>query len=355
MTTVQEIHNKIKITIPKRHDLILSNVYNRDFFSAFDLKDFHIEHVGIDEPIVPIKMDETGSIVTIVSQDKEGGPDLADELLGPETIPNGYSDLPLDKNMIKPNNTTLDDDRTLDEDEVDDDDDLDDNRPKQTGGIGFLENLQYYAHKYMIKPIRDKMYGQSSNNDNAIETNKGDELTDPGIPNRDIVIVFPRKHNSIVDYSTTTSSISAYNSGSTQADTLDKFQKMTKDDLPSIYHFPHTGIDYLTLEHILKDLLIQFVFFNQEDVVITQIRREFIYEIQGRYILLDGESIEKLSDDETTMKEQMTVSNKAILQLVYDLLDKKDRDVVVGLAEIRGTSIYQMLYRLETDNILEWV
>ena len=103
MTTVQEIHNKIKITIPKRHDLILSNVYNRDFFSAFDLKDFHIEHVGIDEPIVPIKMDETGSIVTIVSQDKEGGPDLADELLGPETIPNGYSDLPLDKNMIKPN------------------------------------------------------------------------------------------------------------------------------------------------------------------------------------------------------------------------------------------------------------
>jgi hypothetical protein len=128
-----------------------------------------------------------------------------------------------------------------------------------------------------------------------------------------------------------------------------------KEEPASFLNFPNTGISYLMLENILKDLLIHFEMFNKEDVIITQIRLEFIYVVQDRYLLLDGESIAELDKDETMKKGQVSTANKAVLDLVFYLLDKKDRDVVVSLAEIRGTKVYKLLRRLELEDVFEWV
>ena len=349
MTTVQEFPQHTNIIIPKRPDLNLSSVYDRDFFMAFDLQQFKLERIGQNEPVG--SGSDLGTSRTIVSpEDKENGPDLADELIGPETLPNGYSELPLDLRQNGQTNTNPPLEQTpkpaindvdtqsenMDDSESEDsqDDDETDAEPsdkEQKGGATFLENIQYYAHRYLVKPVQDKIYGPSNE---TIKMTAEEELTSPTIPNKDIVISFPKRPT---------------------IQTLAQLSAELKEEPTSFLNFPNTGISYLMLENILKDLLIHFEMFNKEDVVATQIRPEFIYVVQDRYLLLDGESVAELDKDETMKKGQVSTANKAVLDLVFDLLDKKDRDVVVGLAEIRGTKVYKLLRRLELEDVFEWV
>lgn len=350
MTTVQELPQHTNITIPKRPDMNLSSVYDRDFFMAFDLQHFKLERIGQNEPVSSVSGSDLGASRTIISpEDKENGPDLADELVGPETVPNGYSELPLDLQQNGQSNTNppleqmqetavndvdtqsenMDDSES--DDSQDDETDIEPSDKEQKGGATFLENIQYYAHRYLVKPIQDKIYGPSNE---TINLTAEEELTSPNIPNKNIVITFPRRPT---------------------IQTLAQISAELKEEPASFFNFSNTGISYLTLENILKDLLIHFEMFNKEDVIITQIRPEFIYVVQDRYLLLDGESIAELDKDDTMQKSQISTANKAVLNLVFDLLDKKDRDVVVGLAEIRGTKIYKLLRRLELEDVFEWV
>lgn len=349
MTTVQEFTQHTNIIIPKRPDLNLSSVYDRDFFMAFDLHQFKLERIGQNEPVGSAS--DLGASRTIVSpEDKENGPDLADELIGPETLPNGYSELPLDLRQNGQTNTNPPLEQTpqsaindvdtqsenMDDSESEDSQDNDetDAEPSdklQKGGATFLENIQYYAYRYLVKPVQSKIYGPSNE---TIKLTAEEELTSPTIPNKDIVISFPKRPT---------------------IQTLAQLSSELKEEPASFLNFPNTGISYLMLENILKDLLIHFEMFNKEDVIITQIRLEFIYVVQDRYLLLDGESIAELDKDETMKKGQVSTANKAVLDLVFYLLDKKDRDVVVSLAEIRGTKVYKLLRRLELEDVFEWV
>lgn len=328
MTTLQETQHHINITITKRPDLNLSSVYDRDFFMAFDLKHFRLERIGPNEPVI----NESEQSTFISPENKVDGPDLADELLGPERIPNGYSELPLDlQNISSPNNQNVQDlqKSTFETDESDTDDESDD--IEQKGGATFLENIQYYTHRYLVKPFQDKIYGPSNE---TMEMSAEDKLTSPDVLNKDIVVSFPRQPS---------------------IQTFAQFSTELKEEPESIINFSNTGISYLTLENILKDLLVHFDMFYKEDVIITQIRPEFMYIVQDRYLLLDGESLVKIDNDDVLKRGQITTANKAILDFVFDLLEKKDRDVVVGLAEIRGTKIYKLLRRLELEDVFGWV
>lgn len=328
MTTVHETQHYINITITKRPDLNLSSVYDRDFFMAFDLKHFRLERIGPNEPII----NELEQSNIILPENKVEGPDLADELLGPEHLPNGYSELPLDlQNISSPNNQNVQDLQkyTIEENDSDTDDESYD--IEQKGGTTFLENIQYYTHRYLVKPFQTEVDGLSNE---TIQMSAEDKLISPDVLNKDIVVSFSRQH---------------------LIQTLAQFTTELKEDPASIMNFSNTGISYLTLENILKDLLVHFDMFYKEDVIITQIRPEFIYIVQDRYLLLDGESLVKMDNDDVMKRGQIATANKAILDFVFDLLEKKDRDVVVSLAEIRGTKVYKLLRRLELEDIFGWV
>lgn len=347
MTTVQETSNNIKFKIPKRDDINLTGVYNRPFFMAFNFQDFHVEKEGEAEPLVINQrriVDDTTSIKSskksIPIIDDETGAQLVNTVFGKEMVPNGYSDLPLNNiPTLKKDELVQEDDisdtENIDEDESDEElsSDEDESDKKQKGGAGLLENIQLYANKYIISPLQTTF--ANIGNDTAaatksIENTSNKSLINPDIANKDIVIAFPRK-----DQNMTIRSLAEV--------------KSIKNDLPpSIMSFTGTGINYNLLENILKDLLFQMDYFKQMDVTVSQIRKEFIYEIQGRYVLLDGESITILNKTNKNLRTP-------VFDFVFDFLGKKDKDINVSLAEINGTGIYYLLKRLDTDGAFEWI
>jgi len=276
------------ITIPNKDSINLSLVYNRQFFELFDFRDFHVNSFGENVPVVgktPVSKKSTD--VYQGSRDlDEDETDLiiASELLGKEKIPDGYSQLPLNVN--------------------------------QQGGslLDTVENS--------LNDVYDK-YSKYLTLSSKKETIQ-EELVDPKIPSKDIRVTFPK----------------------TSYDVMPLTTLITRGDSESLFRFS-TGMNYHELEQLSKDLIFQLQYFENEGVVFNEINESSIYKINGRYLIIDGESCIVRKTD-----SQKTDMNRSIYKLLINLMgNTRDDSIFV----VPYTKLFYMLHRLDGENIFLWI
>jgi len=122
MTSLHKTNKHSVFTIEGRPDIDLSLVFSRDFFNSIGFTKFRISHKYQTTQSETDKiLEDSDVIVQDLEKDEHK---LAERLLGPEIIPNGYTQLPLKRNdTIRSNNT------------------------KQTGG-GILDTISDYITPY---------------------------------------------------------------------------------------------------------------------------------------------------------------------------------------------------------------
>jgi len=120
MTSLHKTNKRSTFTIEGRPDVDLSLVFSRDYFTSVGFTNFHISHKYQRIQTDTDKMlDNPEVIVQDLETDEQK---LSERVLGPETIPNGYTQLPL--KQTPPSNTV-----------------------KQNGG-GILDTLSDYITPY---------------------------------------------------------------------------------------------------------------------------------------------------------------------------------------------------------------
>ena len=122
MTSLHKTNKHSVFTIEGRPDIDLSLVFSRDYFNSIGFTKFRISHKYQTTQSETDKiLEDSDVIVQDLEKDEHK---LAERLLGPEIIPNGYTQLPLKRNdTIRSNNT------------------------KQTGG-GILDTISDYITPY---------------------------------------------------------------------------------------------------------------------------------------------------------------------------------------------------------------
>ena len=122
MTSLHKTNKHSVFTIEGRPDIDLSLVFSRDYFNSIGFTKFRISHKYQTTQTETDKILEDSDV--IVQDLEEDEHKLAERFLGPEIIPNGYTQLPLKRNdTIRSNNT------------------------KQTGG-GILDTISDYITPY---------------------------------------------------------------------------------------------------------------------------------------------------------------------------------------------------------------
>lgn len=260
----------VEITIRTRTDLDLTRIYNRDLFHMLGFK------VNIHEPEVPfvpekLDQDEGKNNVAEPSDNYVPSEKIADILFGPERIPNGYTDLPLELSETPT---------------------MSDKVPDKTG---FITSIRDYIGHFFIPSA--SVQSPSNGQDN-------------------IVITMPSKN----------------------ADPLQSLDvwRISKMSPPfSIFCISETNIDYITLENIVQDLMIQLEYFMEKQMIIRKLNLENIYIIDGRYVIVDSDNV-VAADDTDKYTENIVAA-----ELAYQLLGKG----IEYLEEIKDTRLYGLLKR----------
>jgi len=264
-----------RISVYKNHNLSVSDVFTRAFFSVFDLTDFRIYREGEDVEI------DVENVQDLDTPQKTG--EISDTF-GIAQTPNGYTDLPLTKN---------------DTDDSDDDKDV-------------YQNLSDYIKKYNPLSKRD-------NDDKPLEL---------GISIRFKKGIY-RPVQTLMGYLN------------------------SMNDTHSYYLINNSQITYDILNQVIRDLYIQVQYFSHMGFIMTGIPTDSVYYIQGRFIVIDGEHIQTIDDDEK--ETQIKNMNTVILKYVYSLIGvtDSDGDIHDKLTIIRDTPLFYTLLRIDREGIFE--
>jgi len=231
---VQLINTKTnyKIILKKNKSIKVRDVYNSLFFSTFGLEK---ARVYSKEQNLNESNSENTDLNSLSSDSIETDDvDSEDGYLFKESIPSGYSDLPLFKKDV-----VQDDGTVIQEKVVNDNDD------------GIYTFLNDYIFNYI---------GQ-----------KNDEVIDKD----DIHILVPFEvENPII--------------------TLSNFSIPDKNELLMI---SKNGITYNVFEKIIYDIYLQIIYLQEKGYYYTEIPLESVLLINNRYIILSIETVSKLSDD----------------------------------------------------------
>ena len=280
MTSLHKTNKHSVFTIEGRPDIDLSLVFSRDYFNSIGFTKFRISHKYQTTQTETDKILEDSDV--IVQDLEEDEHKLAERFLGPEIIPNGYTQLPLKRNdTIRSNNT------------------------KQTGG-GILDTISDYITPYFYsKRVVDE----------AIEGKTLDAMK--------------------IEFTTS------------QVQSFDEWKNTHLSTEPSLYSFQNTTITYEMLEQIIDNLYAQFCDLHDNGFTIQNISTDFVYMIEDKLVLLDGNAVQKMDIQHVQDKSGC----KAILQVIFDLLGKKSNDVHVNFSEIQHTGVYNTLMRLQNDGV----
>jgi hypothetical protein len=125
------------------------------------------------------------------------------------------------------------------------------------------------------------------------------------------------------------------------------------NDTHSYYLINDSQITYDILNQIIRDLYIQVQYFSHMGFIITGIPTDSVYYIQGRFIVIDGEHIQTIDDDEK--EAQTKTMNIVILRYVYSLIGvtDSDGDIHDKLTIIRDTPLFYTLIRIDREGIFE--
>jgi hypothetical protein len=115
----------------------------------------------------------------------------------------------------------------------------------------------------------------------------------------------------------------------------------------TIESIPETGITYLLLERIVFDLYSQISFlYETYSMIYSEFRENLIFNLNGRYVILDVDKIVYLGTDENTKKEKRDENNKLFSSFIQKL---KYGDIVVSNDTIiEYTNVEKLRLRLSS-------
>lgn len=287
MSQIKVTSKNYIIDILNQDKLNVSLLYDRSFFSLFHFQDFHVNSYGENEPI-----GET----TKKGMLKQGSVDLdesdlsiATEILGKEKAPDGYSQLPLQLNTQKGGEKSL------------------------------LADVEH-----SLTSIRDKYSKYLSLSLDSKKEPLQEELVDSTIRNKDIKVTFPKELYSVEHLP------SLIKTGTSS----------------SLSHFS-TNFDYYELEQIIKDLIFQLAYFQNEGIVFSEINADSIYKINDRYLLLDSQNMVLFKEE-----KQKKFMYNSLYGLLIQLMGKTRDD---SIYVVPYSKLYYCMHRLEKENTLLWI
>lgn len=251
MPRIEVAGNHTRIYLASRSDLDITRIYNHNFFKMMGLnvtidapRNRYVETVDEDivsdnEPLHENDGTKPNSTIPIPIKSDENA-DLVDIVFGPEKIPNGYTDLPLD--------LTKSDEPIQTQTQVD-------NVKSKT----FFYKMQDYVGSFIRsnQPV-------------------------PTIPGEDIVITIPHDN-------------------SEEIQSLDLWRVSLLQPPYSIFGVADTNITYETLENVLSDLLGQLEYFHSQKVTFRELIMDNVYVIKGRFVILDSETM--IPDDKSEYRD----------------------------------------------------
>ena len=203
--------------IPKNDNINISLILNRKFFNLLGFSNYHIysegnnEPIGIDENANGIAMQ--GSVNRKYNKAEEQDLKLATQIIGPEKVPNGYSQLPLVK-----------------------------------GGGSLLDSMENVLSDYFHKYTHSLTTGEKIQKEQQ-------EYTDPSLMNKDILLKFPihqfevEKLSELINHKKD-NPITSFSSGFTYFE----MEQLVKDLVFQLEYFQSEGVWFndLTLDSIVK-------------------------------------------------------------------------------------------------------
>ena len=114
----------------------------------------------------------------------------------------------------------------------------------------------------------------------------------------------------------------------------------------------NTRVTYNLLEHIVRDIFIQFQYFIHNGFVINNISLNNIILVQDRYVIFDSENIDVLKGNN---EEQIKNMNKALLRFISNLLNLNydtTGDFMDQLKEIENTEVFYFLKKVDREGVL---
>tara|TARA_Y100000389_G_C17468392_1_gene527872 strand:- start:108 stop:965 length:858 start_codon:yes stop_codon:yes gene_type:complete len=285
MTELNETEKYYILKIKNQDKLNVSQVYNRHFFELFGFTDFHVNHFGDSEPLQePTSKKQPPLQGSISLEEDESDLSIATELLGREKYPNGYSTLPL----------------------------------KVKGGNSFLNSMEQTLTRYYDKYRKDADLPAITK-----ETHK-EEIVDPSLKNKDVKVSFPKSEFKVEHLPSLLQKNEEY---------IDKF--------PS-------SMEYYDVEKVIKDVIFQLDYLENEGVIYSSIDISSVYRINGRYVILDSD---KLVLDK---RENQTLHlYSSLYKFFLAFMGYSSGNFVSSF--IPFTNVYYCLQRLNNENVLIWI
>lgn len=290
MTTIEQKNNSYIVYLKTNSNIDMTKVYNQSFFSIFPLKGLRVFKDNVQEEIPETSSRE---IVKSISEDNNES-DKIIETFGPETVPNSYTELPLQTNTDE-NNIELNEKNNIS-------DDGDDDEP-------FYSNLSGYLTKYL-----PNVFSREKDNIDGV---KGMKIIIPYDVNYPVYLF-----NEYV-------------------------QNLQENDFLTI---PNTSLKYDDLFILLRDLFIQIEYFKNVGYIFDKFDVNKIVKIFDRFIYLDSENVVLYNE------ENNKNLHKTFLNLIRDLLQlNNDDEVCTQIKNIQHTQLYYFVKRIEREGTMLWL
>ena len=294
MTTVTQENGNYIIRLQKNADIDMSKVYNQSFFSIFPLKGLRVfKDTMYSESNLKDENEMKPKPQEILENNPENS-DVQDDvinILGKETTPNSYTELPLQTTESHGDISNTNDTNNDDNDNT------------------FYSNLSGYLTKYIPSAFL--------RNDNQSEI--GMKITVP------IDVKYP---------------VYTFN---------DYIRRAHDNDLLNI---ENTSLEYDNLYVILRDLFIQFEYLKNIGYVFDKLEINNIVKVQERFLYLDSKNIVIYDKNDEQQKGLNTTFLNLVRDL---LQLNTEGEVCEQLKNIQYTQLYYFIKRIEREGVMIWI
>ena len=122
----------------------------------------------------------------------------------------------------------------------------------------------------------------------------------------------------------------------------------------TIEDFSMSGFNYLLLERITFDLYSQKTYLYQQfNMIYSEFREEFIYNINGRYVLVDAEKLQYLGTDTSANSTANSDNNLLFIAFIQKIQDGGDSILQTSESHlIENTNVDKLLNMMAFDEIV---
>lgn len=122
----------------------------------------------------------------------------------------------------------------------------------------------------------------------------------------------------------------------------------------TIEDFSMSGFNYLLLERITFDLYSQKTYLYQQfNMIYSEFREEFIYNINGRYVLVDAEKLQYLGTDTSANSTANSDNNLSFIAFIQKIQDGGDSILQTSESHlIENTNVDKLFNMMAFDEIV---